>query len=96
MKVLHNHLCSLCNTTKTCFVFTDFEALFSCCKECSEELEQNLSFAEECEDNCSLCGAYKKVKSVEFEDSLFFSDFKICNRCNLHLKLLIESQEEVE
>lgn len=94
MKVQHNHVCSLCSEEKTCFVFTDFDTLFSSCAECFEELEQHISFVDEFESVCSLCGMNKKVKSCEFKDSLFFRDFKICNSCNIHLKKLIELSDE--
>lgn len=96
MKVIHNHVCSLCNDSKTCFVFNDFESLFSCCKKCCDELEQNLSFADEFEDVCSLCGRTKLIKQVTFEDSLFFSTFNLCNTCNNNLKQLIETTDEDE
>lgn len=94
MKVQHNHVCSLCNEEKTCFVFTDFDMLFSSCIDCFEELEQHTSFCDEYDGVCSLCGLNKKVKGCKFENSLFFSEFNICNSCNLHLKTLIELSDE--
>ena len=90
MKVLHNHVCSLCNETKTCFVFSDFETLFSCCNDCFEELEQHLSFEDEKEGECSLCENRKMIKEVDFDKGFLFEKFKICNSCNNHLKKLVE------
>ncbi|MGE0792925.1 MAG: hypothetical protein AB7V77_01950 [Candidatus Woesearchaeota archaeon] len=96
MKVVHNHICSLCGKNKTCFVFGDFNSVFSSCRDCFEILEQEISFTDEIKDICSLCDQYKCVKKIEFADSMFFSDFKICNSCNNHLKKLVETSDENE
>lgn len=96
MKVVANRRCSFCDKDKICYVFDDFDSMISCCLDCFEEIEHNISFTDDFEEVCSLCDQRKMIKEIEFKDSFLYPVFRICNTCNNLVKVLVETYDEKE
>ena len=82
MIVKHNYQCSFCSSSKTCFVFDEFNMIFAICKDCYEELLKGIPFYEVQDNTCSLCGNTREVKKIEgFDNSMFFTEVFVCDSC---------------
>ena len=94
MQVKHNHNCLLCNTQKTCFVFSDFAMLFSICRSCYDELVANMPLYEVQDARCSFCEKTLEVKQLDgFDNAFFFSDIFMCKNCFDRIESAVEHTE---
>ncbi|MFW5865908.1 MAG: hypothetical protein ACOCU6_02320 [Nanoarchaeota archaeon] len=82
MDVKHNHNCQLCNSQKTCFIFSDFTMLFSICRSCFDQLATEYPMFESGFDICSFCEKEKEIKTITgFDNAMFFTDLRMCKDC---------------
>jgi len=95
MRVKHHHNCMLCNSLKTCFVFSDFAMLFSLCRPCFDELNTHYNQFQTQDDRCSFCDKYSTVHQFEdFPDNVFFSPVVMCRSCFERLVSSIEQNKD--
>lgn len=89
MIVKHSYTCSLCSKQKTCFVFSEFSMLIAICRDCYDDLIENiLCYADDIEV-CSFCDQNAVVKKLDVSESTFFGDVFICSECFLKLQFMI-------
>lgn len=89
MNVKHNFTCSLCSKQKTCFVFDEFSLLVAICRDCYDDLLENILCFEEDIEICSFCEQNAVVKKLDAESPTFFGDVFICSECFNKLQGLI-------
>lgn len=95
MNIKHNHTCSFCGNSKTCFAFNEFETILSICRDCFEEVDLSFENYTVVFSSCTFCGREKDVKVIEgFDAPMFFSKLTCCDFCLNKLKELIKSANE--
>ncbi len=96
MQVKHNHNCSLCNTQKTCFVFDEFNILFSLCRSCYDKLLSDLHTYDVVETECSFCEKNRTCRAISgFPDSMFFVELNMCGECLNKIQDRVDKHPEI-
>lgn len=90
MIVKHNFTCSLCSKQKTCFVFDEFSMLVAVCRDCYDDLVENILTFEEDIDVCSFCEQNALVKKINAEFPTFYGDVFICSECFTKFQFLVD------
>ncbi|MEM4260835.1 MAG: hypothetical protein QXG00_06365 [Candidatus Woesearchaeota archaeon] len=88
LKVDYN--CDICNEQKTCFIFKEFNAIFSICNECFYILNEKAPTL--INDICFLCDITKETLfELERKNQTPIRKLKICIDCKDKLEKLIGS-----
>lgn len=90
MELKVDHYCDICNKQKTCFVFKEFNSLFTLCTDCFNILSEKAPTA--INDVCFLCDMIKETLfEMDRKKSIIEKKTKICSDCKEKLERMIDS-----
>ena len=84
-----DYICSVCNTSWECYVFTEFSTPFSICKYCYMDIDSILNKSTPVSGTCILCDTAKECFKIPLSNNPARSEMILCRECFSKIKELI-------
>ncbi|MFH1174248.1 MAG: hypothetical protein V1725_03890 [archaeon] len=95
MQVKDDYRCQVCDTMKSCLIFTEFSLPFSICLECYVKMKAAVDADKDTrpDEICKLCDIRKDCFSFREKAILpFIAKFRICPDCFAKLEEFVENR----